>query len=255
MTWQHHFNRARRSTGAVTVDKNQVGPIPPDFEQQGIALKGVWGTYERDRGVETIQIRELPAQYRVSVSNLVGQNSPLAQPASNTQQQSPSLKKVIGGGIGILGLAALGKAIRGSGSSSAPDPQQAHRVFISHSWAYEEQYEEVESLLENAYGFEYFDHSVSQDDPIDAQLPNHLRKKLRDQMQTTDIVIVLAGMYVAHSDWIQEEIDMAADMGKPIIGVIPAENDRVPNVVEDHAAELVDADGSAVLDAIERHAT
>lgn len=254
MSWQHHFDRARRSSTPVAVDKQQVGPLPPDFEPQGLTINGLWGVYERQQGLETVRITELPAQYRVSVSNPVSIGNPLSQPVDSSNQRGDALKGLAALGLGALGVAALGKALGGSKSSSALDPKQVHRVFISHSWRYEDHYQEVKSLLDDAYGFEYFDHSVSSDDPIDAQLPNHLRSKLRDQMRSTSVVLVLAGMYVAHSDWIQEEIEMAADMEKPVIGVIPEGNDQVPNIVEEHATELVEADGRQILDAIERHA-
>lgn len=254
MSWQHHFDRARRSTTPVAVDKQQVGPIPPGFEAQGLTINGLWGVYEREQGLDRIRITELPAQYRVSVSNPVASGNQLPQPTTQSSQNGNSLKGLAALGLGILGAAAIGKAIGGSQSSTAPDPKQAHRVFISHSWRYEDHYKEVKSLLDDAYGFEYYDHSVSSDDPIDAQLPNHLRSKIRDQMRSTSVVLVLAGMYVAHSDWIQEEIELAADMGKPVIGVIPDGNDKVPNIVEEHATELVEADGSQILDTIERQA-
>lgn len=94
---------------------------------------------------------------------------------------------------------------------------------------------------------------MSSDEPLDAQLPNHLRKRFRDQIRSTSVVLVLAGMYVAHSQSIQDEIEIASEMGKPIIGVIPPENERIPTVVKENATELVAADGSAILDAIERH--
>jgi len=113
----------------------------------------------------------------------------------------------------------------------------------------------VKNLLDSAQGFEYFDHSVSSEDPIDARLPNHLRKKIRDQMRSTSVVLVLGGMYVSYSDWIQEEIEMANEMEKPIIGVKPPKNDRVPKMLQEHAAEIVEADGTEILDAINQYST
>jgi len=265
MTWRNHFNRAKRTDSPILVNKEHIGPIPPGFEQQGFALNGVWGTYERKQGLETIRIRELPTQYHISVSNPIAENKSFTQlnlsrnqygqTNPTTAQQKPSLKKIAIGGLGFLGILALGQSLGNSDSSSTPDPAQSHRVFISHSWQYKEHYKEVQSLLDGARNFDYFDHSVTSNDPIDAQLPNHLRKKLRDQMRSASVVLVLAGMYVAHSDWIKEEIEMAADMEKPIIGVIPPKNDLIPNIVDEHATELVQTDGNDILDAIERQAT
>lgn len=259
MNWQHHFNRSRRSSSSVSVNKQQVGSIPPNFESQGFMINGLWGVYERERGPETIRIIETPTQYRVSVSSSISTNGSLSQPVDPADQNGGGLRELALGlgalGVGLgLGVAALGKAIGDSKDGSIPDPKQAHRVFISHSWRYEDHYEEVKSLLDDAHGLEYFDHSVTSDDPIDAQLPNHLRSKLRDQMRSASVVIVPAGMYVAYSDWIQAEIEMAADMEKPIIGIIPEGNDQTPNIVEKHAVELVENESRRMLDAINSHA-
>ncbi|GAB7011741.1 TIR domain-containing protein [Halolamina salina] len=257
MSWQHHFDRARRSPVPIDIDKEEVGPIPPRFEAQGPGIKGLWRVYECEEGLDQMQIIELPSKYRVSVSNPVSDDNQISQPVPQSSNGAESSKgKVLAAlALGGIGLAALGKVFGESRSSTAPDPEQAHRVFISHSWAYEEHFEEVKELLDDANGFEYFDHSVSSDDPLDARLPNHLRKKIRDQMRSASVVLVLSGMYVTYSDWIQEEIEMANEMEKPIIGVIPAENDRVPGIVQDHAVELVEADGKAILNAIDEYAT
>jgi len=264
MNWEHHFNRARGSILPVTVNKQEVGGIPYGFEAQSVTIDGVYGVYERHDGFGKIRITEVAGQYIVSVSDRAANNPKLQQAANigdnKLQPRSTGSQNGVGKkGLATLGLAigagaiAAGKAISDSESPSIPDPKQGHRVFISHSWRYEDHYEQVKSLLDNADRFEYFDHSVSSEDPIDAQLPNHLRSKIRDQMQSTSVFLVLAGMYVAHSDWIQEEIEMAADMEKPVIGVVPGENDKVPNIVEEHATELVETDGNQILDAIERH--
>lgn len=93
MSWHHHFDRAGRSTLPAAVDKQQVGPIPPGFESQGVTINGLWGVYERQRSLEKIRITELPAQYRVSVSNPVAGSNQLPQPtASQSNQGGNALK-------------------------------------------------------------------------------------------------------------------------------------------------------------------
>ena len=54
-------------------------------------------------------------------------------------------------------------------------------------------------------------------------------------MNPTQIVIILAGMYAAHSDWIQFEIEQAKRLNKPIIGVKPWGQERVPQSIQDAA--------------------
>lgn len=239
---------------SVAIDKQEVGSIPSGFEAQGLTINGYWGVYDHQQGPDRVRIIELPTQYRVSVSNSVDDTPQLFEHTSQSNQNGNGLKQLAALGLGILGAAAIGKTIEGSQSAPASDPKQSHRVFISHSWKYNDHFEEVKRLLDNAYGFKYFDHSVSSDNPIDAQLPSHLQKKIRDQIQSTSVVLVLSGMYVAHSDWIQEEIKIASEMEKPIIGVVPRKNDRVPIVVQEQATELVEADGPEILDAVKRHA-
>lgn len=254
MSWQRHFDRARRSDNPVFVNKEEVGSIPSGFKEQGITIKGLWGVYEQQRGQSHIRITEFPVKYSVSVSNPVSTSNGLSQARSYSDQSSERPKR-LAIGVATVGIVAIGEAIRRSQSNTDPTTRQSHRVFISHSWAHEEDYEVIKELLDGASGFEYFDHSVSSEDPIEAQLPNHLRQKLRDQMRSTSVVLVLGGMYVAYSDWIQEEIEMANEMEKPIIGVKPPENDRVPNIVREHATDIVEADGTEILDAINRHST
>lgn len=266
MNWQRHFNRAAQSPGPVTVSKQGLGRLPHGFETRGPSLRGLLTLYERSDQRQTIRVLELPAQYIITVSNHSPNNTlkVSSQPAAPSQSnpladglQNANLKAlgaaagiVTAGGIGV----ALGEALSGTQSDSSPDPSSAHRVFISHSWAYEDQFEAIQSKLDDTATFEYFDHSVSSENPLDATLPNHLRKKFRDQMQSVSVVLVLAGMYVTRSESIQAEIEIAADMEKPIIGVIPEGNEQVPNIVETHAAELVEADGTQISTAIERHA-
>jgi len=128
MTWQHHFDRASRSSTPVSVDKQQIGPLPPDFEAQGLTLNGIWGIYERQQGVETTTITELPGQYRVSVSNMFTANN-LRQPRATDNQQGDTLKGVAALGLGALGLAAIGKALGGSQSSlSSCEKRYYHRI-------------------------------------------------------------------------------------------------------------------------------
>ena len=46
-------------------------------------------------------------------------------------------------------------------------------------------------------------------------------------------------MYTAYSDWMQDEIDMAVELGKPIIGVMPYGSQKIPQAVQDAADEIV----------------
>ena len=46
-----------------------------------------------------------------------------------------------------------------------------------------------------------------------------------------DCVLVLEGMYAAHSEWMQTEIDIAKDLPRPLIGIKPWANKQYPRNV------------------------
>jgi hypothetical protein len=82
--------------------------------------------------------------------------------------------------------------------------------------------------------------SVPKDDPLRflQRLPKSYRylvRQLDERIFQSDYPLVLAGMYAAHSGWIQSEIEAAKDLGKPIIAARPRGNERLPDAVM-HAA-------------------
>lgn len=108
-----------------------------------------------------------------------------------------------------------------------------YRIFISHAWSYNEEYYRLVKGFTDFPNFDFRNYSVPEHDPFDTSAK--LSKKLLDQMNPVQVVIVVAGMYAAYSDWIQYEIDEAVRLGKPIIGVRPWNQERVPTSVQNAA--------------------
>lgn len=95
-----------------------------------------------------------------------------------------------------------------------------YNLFISHSWSYSNQYDGLINLLNQNYTFEYKNYSVPKDDPIhNASNQSLLKEAIRRQMQPASCVIILAGVYVTYSKWINIEIELAKSMNKKIIAV------------------------------------
>lgn len=82
-----------------------------------------------------------------------------------------------------------------------------YRVFISHAWKYSDDYNRIVQLLNNASNFSWQNYSVPEHDPLDGT--EDLKEGLRKQIRPVQIVVILAGMYVNYSDWI--EFEMAID--------------------------------------------
>jgi hypothetical protein len=126
------------------------------------------------------------------------------------------------------------------------------RIFISHAWEYGDDYRRMEKMLDEASDFDYADYSVPEHDPLHTKTKKELIDALYNQIRPTNVVIVLAGMYVPYREWIQKEIDIALELGKPIIGVVPWGSTKVPRAIQDVADEIVGWNTRSITDAIRR---
>ena len=124
-----------------------------------------------------------------------------------------------------------------------------YRLFISHAWDYSEDYERIVKLLDNAPLFIYSNYSVCRKDPLHCK-DSELKEQLREQIRPVEISLILAGMYVAHSNWIQFEIDYATLLNKPIVGVKPWGSERVPTAVSSAARDVVGWTTDSIVSAI-----
>jgi len=124
---------------------------------------------------------------------------------------------------------------------------KTYRIFVSHAWTYTEEYNRLLRLLDEAPNFYYHNYSVPEHDPLPRR---QLEQALCDQIRPTNIVIILAGMYVTFSDWIQKEIDIALEMDKPILGITPWGSTRIPAAVQDAADNIVSWSTSSIVSAI-----
>ena len=133
-------------------------------------------------------------------------------------------------------------------------PLRVYRLFISHAWDYSDEYNRMVSLLNNAPNFLWHNYSVTKYDPLHCQ-SSELTEQIREQIRPVQAVLILSGMYAAHSSWIQFEIDYSVSLNKPIIGIRPYGNERVPACVNNVAIEMVGWNTDSVVDAVRRLAS
>jgi hypothetical protein len=127
-----------------------------------------------------------------------------------------------------------------------------YSVFISHAWDYSEDYDRLEKFLDQALNFSWTNLSVPEHDPI--LNSEQLCAQLNDQMRPANVFLILCGMYVAHSDWIQYEINFARRIGRPIIGIRPWGAERIPGAVQNAATEIVGWNTDSIVSAIRSYA-
>jgi hypothetical protein len=85
---------------------------------------------------------------------------------------------------------------------------------------------------------------------------DHSHQRNTQEVETriiqADCVLVLAGMYGSWSPWIQSEIESAQDNGKPIIGVEPHGQQRIPQEVQNAAVEMISWRSESIVAAVRR---
>jgi hypothetical protein len=127
-----------------------------------------------------------------------------------------------------------------------------YRLFISHAWRYSEGYMRISRFINESANFSWSNYSVPESKAFSGLNSNQLGEQLKSQIRPVQCVVILAGMYVNHSAWIQYEIDFAKSLGKPIVGVIPWGAVRTPLAVQIAANEMVSWNSASIVSAIRR---
>lgn len=128
-----------------------------------------------------------------------------------------------------------------------------YNLFISHSWNYSNAYERLTNLLNNAPYFYYKNYSVSKDDPLIIRskfYESELKNKIKNQMRSCHAVLILAGVYASYSDSIDMEINVAKELGKPIIAVEPWASEKTSQKVKQNADKIVGWNTNSIISAI-----
>lgn len=129
---------------------------------------------------------------------------------------------------------------------------ELHRypLFISHAWHRHEGYDRLLSFLDDAPNFIYSNYSVPSDRAFENMAAYQLEEQIKQQIRPVSTVIILGGLYVSYSKWIQFEIDFAKSLSKPIIGIQPWGSQRMPMAVQYAANTVVGWNTSSIVRAI-----
>jgi hypothetical protein len=78
--------------------------------------------------------------------------------------------------------------------------------------------------------------------------------EVRNQMRPADVFVIIAGMYVAHSGWIDFELAFARRIGRPIIGVWRRGSQRLPLAIQRAAVDVVGWNSASIVRATRQYA-
>ena len=131
---------------------------------------------------------------------------------------------------------------------------KTYSVFISHSWDHVDDLKNLRNLLEKRGYFHVEFEEASPEEPINSGNSAYIRRRLKEKISNSDIVLGIAGMYASYSDWMKWELDTAKAEEVPIVGVIPRGQERISKVVTDRSVEDVHWNIESIVDAIRRRA-
>ena len=131
---------------------------------------------------------------------------------------------------------------------------KTYSVFISHSWDHVDDLKNLRNLLEKRGYFHVEFEEASPEEPINSENSAYIRRRLKEKISNSDIVLGIAGMYASYSDWMKWELDTAIAEEVTIVGVIPRGQERISKVVTDRSVEDVHWNIESIVDAIRRRA-
>lgn len=124
-------------------------------------------------------------------------------------------------------------------------------IFISHAWSYNHHYDKIVEWFDGAANFSWKNCSVPSDDALPDKTFKGLSEGMTRQIKPSQVVVILGGMYAAHRSWIEYEISEAQRMNKPIVGVKPWGQERIPKIVQEASCcEPVGWQQSSVVDTV-----
>ena len=113
---------------------------------------------------------------------------------------------------------------------------KTYDLFVSHAWQHNVHYHKLLKMLQTANNFHFRNYSVPEHDPVvppGTPVGNEtLIDLINGQIKPVNCVLILGGMYAAHSAWIEYEINEAIRMKKTIIGVAPWGQEKIPVIVQ-----------------------
>lgn len=131
-----------------------------------------------------------------------------------------------------------------------------YNVFISHSWNYVYEYDNLLNLLDKAKYFYWKNYSVPPEKTLTIQ--NVSNKKmtllLTHKIKLASAVLIIGGKYINYHDWIKKEIEISKYYHKPIIGILPFGIKEVQNILKVDCNEIVGWNSNAIIKSIKRNA-
>lgn len=127
------------------------------------------------------------------------------------------------------------------------------KIFISHSWKYPSDLENLRNLLKERRYFNVEFQEATLDQPINSTNATYIKKVLKDRILSSNIVLGIASMAASYSNWIDWELETANNNSIPIVGIIPRGQERISKTVTHYSKSDVRWNTESIVDAIRNY--
>ena len=121
------------------------------------------------------------------------------------------------------------------------DESEIYDIFISQLKDDDQEYNRFIGKLEASHDFQWKNHSISD---------KTNNEQIQEQMNNVDVVIILSGLFSKNKNLIEQEINIARKLEKPIVIIRPYGMENVPGRIEDAASEVVGWNTSCIVDSV-----
>ncbi|HAH0925427.1 TPA: hypothetical protein HHG61_004338, partial [Escherichia coli] len=119
-----------------------------------------------------------------------------------------------------------------------------------HSWDYDKQLKNLKSLIEKNSTITIDYSEVTVDNRINSEQRDYIRGVLKKRIISSDVFLVMAGMYTSYSDWMKWEIETAKKNNIPVIAVKPRGAERIPVIIQENADVIVGWNSNSIVNNI-----
>ena len=125
---------------------------------------------------------------------------------------------------------------------------KTYQLFITRVAETDEEYERFVGRLDDAYDFNYENHS---DNVLSGKSDKEeLKNTLKDTINGVEMVIILAGLYPTYSNMIWAVIELSHELKKPVLLIRPYGMEDVPAELEEASNGVIGWSASCIAGAI-----
>ncbi|OSP28945.1 hypothetical protein B5U79_27195, partial [Klebsiella pneumoniae] len=117
-------------------------------------------------------------------------------------------------------------------------------------WDYDKQLKNLKSLIEKNSTITIDYSEVTVDNRINSEQRDYIRGVLKKRIISSDVFLVMAGMYTSYSDWMKWEIETAKKNNIPVIAVKPRGAERIPVIIQENADVIVGWNSNSIVNNI-----